>query len=110
MNDITRQRRKLQKILRDIKALRQRKDLTSHEMISLAKRLGRERVKGSKEDTYRSPLLPHRRPLSIPRYSKPLREGTARNILDFLEDEAFALLALLDQEEAGCGERPKRLS
>lgn len=79
-------RRKLEKIRQELLGLAaNRSDIKSDVLISIAKRLGREKSKRGKEPTYvraEDPrLFP---PLSIPDHSRPLKRNTAANIVDSL--------------------------
>jgi len=68
---------------------------------SLAKRLGRAKVKRGKEPTWESAIFGHLRPLSIPDHGggRDLAPGTQASILNQLEDDLYAWEQKLDEEE-----------
>jgi hypothetical protein len=79
---------KLKKLLRQIRSLRKRAgSVHDRELVSVAKSLGRWKLKGDGHPNYASDLRSGR--ITIPSHSKPLREGTALAILDDLETDVF---------------------
>jgi hypothetical protein len=74
------------------------------DLVSLAKKLGREKSKKGKHPTYESYLMPEKNPLSIPGHPK-IKPGTARKILDELEADVFGLREKLEQQERKNGPR-----
>ena len=90
-------RTKLQRLKRRLAMLRQRAaNIHSAELQSLARALGHVRdTSRGKEPTFVSLLLPNSRPLSIPDNPGSLKRFTAGNILDVLEQDSFALEAML---------------
>jgi len=77
---------KLGQLRRRIEALRSRpRGIQSRELEALAKALGRKRSNRGKDPAYISELLPRNPPVTIPHHSKPLKIGTAINILDQLD-------------------------
>jgi hypothetical protein len=90
-------RRKLRQLRKRIEALRSRPgSIRSREVEALAKAVGRTPAKRGKEPTYiNNPQLPQSPPLTIPHHSRPLKIGTALNILDQLEKDIDDLEELL---------------
>lgn len=81
--------RKLQRIFRRINELRNRPgNVRSRELRSLAVSLGRKKRQGGRHDIYISELE-GTRSLPIPSHSRNLPKGTALNILNDLEQDAF---------------------
>jgi transposase len=86
-------RRKLEKLRRELEGLRRRsRSIRSSELESLAKRLGRSRVKRGKEPTYERSAVGWF-PLTIPSHPGSLAVGTACSILDQLEEDIERLEA-----------------
>ena len=93
-------KQKLAEIREEIEALRSAsRSIRSNDLVSLAKKLGRERVVRGKHPQYSSTLLPNRNPISIPAHPGTLKVGTALKILDELEVDADGLSALLEEQE-----------
>ena len=100
-------KQKLEKIRREIESLRASKhNIKPHDLVSLAKSLGRVKSKRGKHPTYVSTLMATRNPLSIPGHPT-IKTGTACGILDELESDVDELSALLDEQEQK--RDPKRL-
>lgn len=73
-------------------------------MEKFAGQVGRKNLaQRGKEPTYMNEHLPDRLPLSIPHHSKPLKRGTAHNILDILEQDIDELEANLQNQIGGNG-------
>jgi hypothetical protein len=70
-------------------------NLKREDLVGFAEALGRVRSRRGKEGTYISSLLPHSRPISIPKH-RTFNKFTAGNILDAFEQDLFAL-----EEETG---------
>ena len=82
---------KVRKLRRRIASLRAGKaNVRSRQLRSLARAVGRERVKRGKEPTFEKAGRP---PLTIPDHPGAMASTTVDSILDFLEDD-------LDCEEA----------
>lgn len=80
----------LRKIETEIDNLRNRLgNIRERELVSLAKKLGRERFNRGSEPTYIMRQLPGRYPLAIPGH-RDIKRGTAKKILDVLEEDVFA--------------------
>ena len=89
---------RLKKIKQRLNELRKNAhNLQPNDLIRLARALGRKRFKRGKEPTYISPISV--RPLSIPYHSTALKQGTARNILDQLEQDIYQYEELLDGDD-----------
>jgi hypothetical protein len=89
--------RKIARLRRSLEELRRRGGVRAEELERLASALGRRRHPRGKEPTWVSTVLPHSRPLSIPRHSGDLNRFTVRTILDQLEADIDALDALEDE-------------
>jgi len=96
--DIMDQRR-LERLRRELEQLRRRpRSIKASELVSLAKRLGRARVKRGKEPTYER-SGGEGFPLTIPSHPGTLAVGTACSILDQLEED----IERLETEPGGRG-------
>ena len=83
---------KLEKLKIELESFRNKKgNIIPNELITLAEKLGRKKVKRGKEPTYESELLPKSRPLTIPKHSRALNKYTAGSILDQLDQDIFEL-------------------
>jgi hypothetical protein len=83
-------RKTLDKLYTELDNLRLRKrNLTSRELESFAKKCGRRLSNRGKEPTYVSDYFPYLRPVSIPNHPGNISVGTAGNILSFLEQDLF---------------------
>jgi hypothetical protein len=92
---------RLAKLKRELATLR-RSQAKAADLESLARRLGRRKIKRGKEPTWESTEFPHHYPLSIPHHGgRDIPLGTRRNILDQLEKDLFAWEIRLDQEQDG---------
>jgi hypothetical protein len=89
---------KLDKLKRELSKLRrQSAGIRSRDLQSLAKSLGRRRIKKrTGEPTWISTRFANARPISIPDHPGALKRFTAGNILDQLEQDLF-----LFEEELG---------
>jgi hypothetical protein len=74
-------RKKLERLRRELAELRARSAVKAKELEQFAKRVGRRKSARGKEPTFE---LAGRRPLSIPHHPGDLRIGTKNNILDTL--------------------------
>lgn len=94
-----RQLAKINKILAELsKAPRGRK---ANDFIRIAKTLGRKRAKRGKEPTWIRVADPRLScPLSIPNHTGDMKPGTARSIVDQLQDDADVWAQWLDEHEA----------
>jgi hypothetical protein len=91
-------KKKLAKIRREIEACR-RKQVKARDLISIAKKLGRQLENRGKEPvfSYSGPHAPL--PLAIPDHGgKDLPVGTKRSILNVLEDDVTYWELMLDDE------------
>jgi hypothetical protein len=90
-------RGQLRKVRAEIASLRLRLgSVTARELEAIARWLGRTRFARGKEPTFvRPPWLP----LTIPAHKPTLRKGTAKNILDHLEEDADQIEAEIDEDE-----------
>jgi hypothetical protein len=82
-------KKKLQRLKRQVAALRQRLgNIRSKELQRLAQALGRDREKKRRgEPMWISTALPSSRPLAIPDHPGTLKRYTAGSILDQLDDD-----------------------
>jgi hypothetical protein len=88
------------KIKRELDELRRGGGQKSARQIEqLAIRLGRKRHPKGKEPTYFNEILPDLPPLSIPGHSGDLKPGTAKSILDQLDEDVFRLMEICDEDE-----------
>jgi hypothetical protein len=93
--------RRLDKLKHELASLR-RSQAKAADLESLARRLGRKKVKRGKEPTWESKEFQHLYPLSIPHHGgRDIPRGTLNSILDQLEKDLFAWEMRLDQEEDG---------
>jgi len=74
-------RKKLERLRRELAELRARSAVRAKELEQFAKRVGRRKSARGKEPTFE---LAGRHPLSIPHHPGDLRIGTKNNILDTL--------------------------
>jgi len=92
-------RGKIKKLRDQLEALRSKGGISSGEMESFAGKCGRKKpTNRGKECVYDNIYLPGRPPLSIPHHSRDLPNGTAKSILNFLEQD---LDEMLQNEEGG---------
>ncbi len=77
-------RAKLDKIIAELAACRNRGGVRASELEQLAKDLGRVQSKRGKEPTWVSAVFADLRPLSIPHHGTELNKFTARSIIDLL--------------------------
>lgn len=92
---------RLDKLRKELAGLR-RSQAKAADLESLARRLGRKKVKRGKEPTWESEEFSHLHPLSIPHHGgRDIPIGTKRNILDQLEKDLFSWEMRLDQEQDG---------
>lgn len=83
-------REKLRKLRRKHSALLKKPgNVSSRELVSLAKSLGRKKSDRGKHLTWVSTLLNDATPISIPEHPGTLPRYTAGNILDQLEQDIF---------------------
>jgi hypothetical protein len=93
--------RKLRKIKKELDELRRRGGQKSaRQLEQLAIRLGRKRHPKGKEPTYFNEILPELPPLSIPGHGGDLKSGTAKSILDQLDDDIFHLREICEEDES----------
>ena len=91
-------RARLSRLKRRMSGLRARSaGIRTRELVSIAVALGRRRSKRGDEPTYLSDSFPDLRPLTIPSHSRPLKRGTALNILDQLEQDVIAWEQVLEK-------------
>ena len=91
-------RRKLEKIEQEIEAARGSPQ-KANRLERIAKRLGRKSVKRGKEPTWESTDFNHLYPLSIPHHGgKDIPTGTAKSILDQLQEDVDAWREWLDND------------
>ena len=81
-----------------VEQLRGRGGIRAVELERLARAVGRRQHPRGKEPTWISTVLPHARPLSIPRHAGDLNRFTARAILDQLDADIDALEAMTERE------------
>jgi hypothetical protein len=92
--------RKLEKIKKEVDQLRRRGGrMTARHLEQLAIRLGRKRHPRGKEPTYFSTILTDLPPLSIPGHGGDLKPGTAKSILDQLDEDIFRLIEICEEDE-----------
>jgi hypothetical protein len=72
---------------------------SAREIEQLAIRLGRKRHPKGKEPTYFNEILPDLPPLSIPGHGGDLKPGTAKNILDQLDEDFLRLSEICEEDE-----------
>jgi hypothetical protein len=90
---------KLAELQADIESFRRAiHNVRPDQLVSLAKKLGREKSKKGKHPTYESTVMPERNPLSIPGH-RTIKSGTKRSILDELEVDIHLLTDRLDRQE-----------
>jgi hypothetical protein len=91
-------RKKLEKIKREITSARQRSN-TFNDLARIAISLERERRDRGKEPAFISKAFPNANPITIPFHSgKDVARGTARNILNQLEEDVGRFEERFDQE------------
>ncbi len=96
--------RKIRNLRRQLESLRKKGEISSREMEKFAGQVGRKNLnQRGKEPSYMNEYLPNSLPLSIPHHSKPLKKGTAHNILDILEQDIDELEAKLPNQLGGNG-------
>lgn len=100
-------RRKLDKLKRELEQLR-RSPQKAIALQSLAKRLGRKRVKRGKEPMWESHEFAQLYPLSIPDHGgRDLATGTKNSILDQLEEDILCWEERIGDDELDHEEREK---
>jgi len=81
-------KKKLKKLAEEIRSLRRKAgSVHDRELVSIARKLGRQRVKTDGHPQYISDLRTGR--ITIPSHSKPLAYRTTLNILDELQTDVF---------------------
>jgi hypothetical protein len=100
-------RKKLNQIRASIAAARRRSN-TFADLAGIAQALGRKRAKGAqargKEPAFISTVFVKIAPITIPYHGKDIKTGTAKNILNQLEDDVLRFERLLEeQRRAGNG-------
>jgi hypothetical protein len=91
-------RRKLDKLRKQVEELRKKGGIKSSELESLARALGRVPFKRGKEPTWVNKTFLGLRPLSIPHHgSKDLNRITANLILDQLEQDIEIFEECIDE-------------
>jgi hypothetical protein len=91
-------RRKLDKLRKQVDELRKKGGIKSSELESLARALGRVPFKRGKEPTWVNKTFPDLRPLSIPHHgSKDLNRITVNLILDQLEQDIEKFEECIDE-------------
>jgi hypothetical protein len=94
-------KKKLNRIRRKLDVLRAgAAGLRSHQLVQIAKSLGRRRSNRGKEPTYVSDPFPDLRPVSIPSHRGTLNRFTASSILDQLDEDVFRWEEEFEQEES----------
>jgi len=79
-------KKKLKKLFEEIRSLRERAgSVRSRELVAVAKKLGRYRIKTDGHPQYGTDLRSGR--ITIPSHSKPLKRRTTLSILDELETD-----------------------
>ncbi len=97
--------RKIGKIEKELYNLRRKSVVTTAELQSLAKSLGRRKLTGAqvrgKEPGWVSNEFPQLRPISIPFHgnNSSVAPGTAKNILNDLEEDIFRLKLKYPKDE-----------
>jgi hypothetical protein len=92
--------RKLKKIKRELDELRRGGGQKSARYLEqLAIRLGRKKHPKGKEPTYFNEILPDLSPLSIPGHGGDLKPGTAKSILDQLDEDVFRLIEICEEDK-----------
>lgn len=89
---------KLDKIAREIRSLRARSgNIRDHDLISLAKKLGRRLQNRGKHLTFVSDIFQDLRALPIPSHPRGINRITAENILDALDEDFLRWEELLEK-------------
>jgi hypothetical protein len=98
-------RKRLDQIKQQIAAARRRSNSFS-DLAAIAQALGRKRAKGAqargKEPAFISTLL-NVPPITIPYHGRDIKPGTAKNILNQLEEDVLRFDRLLEEEERRSG-------
>jgi hypothetical protein len=91
-------KKKLKKIRQEIRSLRAGSaNVRRRQLISVAKKLGRQKSDRGKEPTFISNVFPNLRPISIPSHPGSMPRYTVENILDQFEDDIFHWQQELDK-------------
>jgi hypothetical protein len=81
-------KKKLKLLAEEIRSLRRRAgSVHDRELVAVAKKLGRYRIKTDGHPQYGSALRPGR--ITIPSHSRPLKQRTTLSILDDLDADIF---------------------
>ena len=92
--------KKLNRIRKDHASLyRKIGSIRERDLVQMARRLGRRRVKRGHEPTYISEAFPEARPITIPSHPGNMPIGTARNILNDLDGDIFLWQEYLDAQD-----------